>query len=91
MPIDPESPLVLVPYARLQMDRITGNAILLYPEGALELDETAEAILRHLDGSHTLAEIAGRLASAYEGDAETIRRDVEALIAQLDARGLIVG
>jgi pyrroloquinoline quinone biosynthesis protein D len=35
---------------RLQTDSKTGNSVLLFPEGVLELNETAQEILNRCDG-----------------------------------------
>ena len=52
---------------RLQIDSTTGKNVLLYPEGIVELNETAHEILSRCDG-RTLGEIIGELAEEYEAD-----------------------
>ena len=46
---------------RLQTDSKTGNSVLLFPEGVLELNETAQEIVTRCDG-RTVAEIVQALA-----------------------------
>ena len=48
---------------RLQTDSKTGNSVLLFPEGVLELNETAQEILNRCDG-RTVNEIIQALALA---------------------------
>ena len=50
---------------RLQIDSTTGKNVLLYPEGIVELNETAHEILSRCDG-RTLREIVCELAEEYE-------------------------
>ena len=52
---------------RLQSDSTTGKNVLLYPEGIVELNETAHEILSRCDG-RTLGEIICELAEEYEAD-----------------------
>ncbi len=61
---------------RLRDDPITGEPVLLYPEGVLELDETTHDIVRHCSGTATLESIVLALADDYEIDAETLQNDV---------------
>ena len=61
---------------RLRDDPITGEPILLYPEGVLELDETTHDIVRRCSGDATLESIVLALADDYEIDAETLQNDV---------------
>ena len=72
---------------KLVHDPVRDRAALLYPEGVLLLNDTAAAVLAHCDGRRDVPEVAAALAEEYEGvDAE----DVLALLADLDARRLIV-
>jgi pyrroloquinoline quinone biosynthesis protein D len=77
----------LASHVRRQIDRVTGAALLLYPEGAVELSETADAIVQLCDGSRTVEEIAAALAAEYDG---VLRPDVDACIDALAQRGLLV-
>ena len=74
--------------ARLQIDSTTGKNVLLYPEGIVELNETAHGILSRCDG-RTLREIVCELAEEYEADSEALAADVRGTLADLQHRKLI--
>jgi pyrroloquinoline quinone biosynthesis protein D len=73
---------------RLQIDSATGKNVLLYPEGIVELNETAHEILSRCDG-RTLGEIVQALAEEYEADRVAIAADVHEALADLQRRKLI--
>lgn len=73
---------------RLQTDSKTGNCVLLFPEGVLELNETARDILTRCDG-RTVTEIIQGLAEEYEVDADALAADVRETLADLQKRKLI--
>jgi pyrroloquinoline quinone biosynthesis protein D len=73
---------------RLQTDPKTGNSVLLFPEGVLELNETAQEILIRCDG-RTVSEIIQALAEAYNVDLEMLAADVRETLADLQQRKLI--
>jgi pyrroloquinoline quinone biosynthesis protein D len=78
----------LAPGVRLQTDSTTGNSVLLFPEGVVELNETAQDILSRCDG-RTLMEIVQALAEEYDMDSETLGADVREILADLQRRKLI--
>jgi pyrroloquinoline quinone biosynthesis protein D len=78
----------LVRGARLQTDSKTGNGVLLFPEGVLELNETAQGILTHCSG-RTVSEIIQALAEEYEVDPQMLAADVQETLADLQRRKLI--
>ena len=73
---------------RLQIDSATGKSVLLYPEGVVELNETAHEILSRCDG-RTLKEIVRELAEEYEADSNALAADVRETLADLQRRKLI--
>jgi pyrroloquinoline quinone biosynthesis protein D len=73
---------------RLQTDSKTGNSVLLYPEGILELNETAQEILARCNG-RTVSEIVQALAEEYDADPEMLATDVRETLADLQRRKLI--
>jgi pyrroloquinoline quinone biosynthesis protein D len=73
---------------RLQTDSKTGNGVLLFPEGVLELNETAQEILTRCDG-RTVSEIIHALADEYKVNLETLAADVRETLADLQRRKLI--
>ena len=78
----------LVNGARLQIDCTTGRAVLMFPEGILELNETAQEILTRCDG-RTIADIVRELTNEYELDAESLATDVRATLCDLQDRRLV--
>jgi len=73
---------------RLQTDTATGKGVLLFPEGVLELNETAEEILTRCGGP-TVNEIIQALAREYDVAPETLTADVHETLADLRERKLI--
>jgi pyrroloquinoline quinone biosynthesis protein D len=73
---------------RLQIDSVTGKSVLLYPEGIVELNETAREILSRCDG-RPVAEIVQRLADEYDADAEAVAADVREILTDLHQHNLI--
>ena len=73
---------------RLQIDSATGKSVLLFPEGIVELNETAQEILARCDG-RSLSDIAFGLAEEYEADLATLAVDVREILADLQCRKLV--
>jgi pyrroloquinoline quinone biosynthesis protein D len=73
---------------RLQRDSSAGKSVLLYPEGIVELNETAHEILSRCDG-RTLGEIVQALAEEYETDAAALAADVREILMALQHRKLV--
>jgi pyrroloquinoline quinone biosynthesis protein D len=73
---------------RLQIDCATGKSVLLFPEGIVELNETAQDILARCDG-RPLSDIAHGLAEEYEVDLATLAVDVREILADLQRRKLV--
>ena len=78
----------LAPGVRLQIDRATGKGVLLFPEGILELNETAHEILTRCDG-RTLSELVHALADEYDVDLSALAADVRETLADLQRRKLV--
>ncbi|HET6346998.1 MAG TPA: pyrroloquinoline quinone biosynthesis peptide chaperone PqqD [Myxococcota bacterium] len=79
----------LAPHARLHWDRFDERHMLLLPEAALVLDETATTILQLCDGVRTLDAVVTDLCRAYEAPREEIEADMLAFLGQLEGRGLL--
>jgi pyrroloquinoline quinone biosynthesis protein D len=73
---------------RLQRDPATGNGVLLYPEGIVELNATAHEIVSRCDG-RTFGEIVRTLAEKYDADSAALAVDVREMLADLQQRKLI--
>ena len=93
--IAPNQPLTDASYpkiarkARLQIDRVSGKPILLYPEGLLQLNATGAAILALCDGRHSTREIVEELAGRYHTTPEALRSDVEEYLQTLYGHALL--
>lgn len=79
----------LAPHVRRQFDRISGLPMLLHPEGAVELSETADSIVQLCDGKRTVEDIVAALAAEFDAPPEVLRGDIETLLADLEMRGLL--
>jgi pyrroloquinoline quinone biosynthesis protein D len=77
----------LVDGARLQYDDVRGEHVLLIPEGAVRLNETAAQVLELCDG-RTLDEIAAVLSERYQGT--DVTDDVRELVDTMGERGLVI-
>jgi len=73
---------------RLEIDGTTGKGVLLFPEGILELNETAQEIVTRCDG-RPLNEIVLGLAREYDVDLDILAADVRETLADLQRRKLV--
>jgi pyrroloquinoline quinone biosynthesis protein D len=73
---------------RLHHDRVREQHVLLFPEGALVLNETAVEVLELCDGERSLDDVAAVLSERYEG--ADVRDDVSELLDGIGERGLVV-
>jgi pyrroloquinoline quinone biosynthesis protein D len=73
-------------FARIDFDPVRQRTVLLYPEGAVLLNETAAEILALCDGVRTVDEIAGTLGARYQTD---VRGDVVECLSRLADRELV--
>ncbi|MAC81407.1 MAG: pyrroloquinoline quinone biosynthesis peptide chaperone PqqD [Rhodobacteraceae bacterium] len=74
---------------RRHHDGVRGQEVLLGPERALMLDQTAVAILAAVDGARSLADIAGHLSATYNAPRDVIEPDVIAFLDGLADQMLI--
>jgi len=81
---------VLAAHARLKIDPVSGDPILLFPEGVLILNSTAQEILALCDGRATGHEILTALSAQFEVDEPTLRSDVVQCLTDLLQRNLIL-
>jgi pyrroloquinoline quinone biosynthesis protein D len=78
----------LVDGARLQYDDVREEHLLLIPEGAVRLNETAAQVLELCDGRRSLDDIAATLSARYD-DAD-VSDDVRELLEAMGQRGLVL-
>ena len=80
----------LSPKARLRWDNVEKRHMLVFPEAALLLNETAAAILKLCDGERTVEQVIDTLAQQFVGaDRKMIADEVTELLARLRTRGLL--
>ena len=66
------------------------EAVLLVPEGTLNLRGPARDILAHLDGKQNIAAIVDQLLKLYSGiESSTMQRDVLSLLERMEQRGVV--
>jgi pyrroloquinoline quinone biosynthesis protein D len=86
LPLTGESVPRLWRLARLDYDPVRQARVLLYPEGAVLLNETGAAVLELVDGKRTVAEIAAILGERYQAD---VIADVTEYLAGLVEKELV--
>jgi coenzyme PQQ biosynthesis protein PqqD len=86
MPLTEASRPALWKFARVEYDPVRERRVLLYPEGALLLSDTAGEILGLCNGQRTVADIADELGEKYRAD---VRGDVLEYLGQLAERELV--
>jgi pyrroloquinoline quinone biosynthesis protein D len=72
--------------ARLDYDRVRQRPVLLYPEGAVLLNDTGFAILELCNGSRTVGEIVTILTERYHAD---VGADVTEYLDRMADRELV--
>ena len=86
MAISPDAVPRLWRLARLDYDPARQRPVLLYPEGAVLLNDTGRAILELVNGTRTVAQIAAELSERYQTD---VTADVTDYLSHLVKRELI--
>jgi coenzyme PQQ biosynthesis protein PqqD len=86
MMLAPSSVPSLWRLARLDFDPVRQQAVLLYPEGAVLLNDTGAAILKLCDGQRSITAISSILTEQYHCD---VLADVTEYLSQLAERDLI--
>ena len=72
--------------ARVDYDPVRDKPVLLYPEGAVVLNDTGAAVLRLVDGHRSVGEIAAELGARYQHD---VTADVAEYLDTLVKRELV--
>jgi pyrroloquinoline quinone biosynthesis protein D len=78
----------LVDGARLRYDDVREEHLLLVPEGAVRLNETAAHVLELCDGRRSVEEIAAALGRRYAG--ADVTGDVRELLGGMGEQGLVI-
>ena len=72
---------------RAATDPLSGETVLLFPEGVLVMNETAAAVVRQCDGKHSVADVVQSVGEVYDGVAV---EDVMSLLRDLIGQSLLV-
>ena len=84
--LTPDSTPKLWRMARLQFDPVRQRQVLLYPEGAVLLNDTGAAILELCNGSNTVTQIVTILTERYQAD---VSGDVTEYLSLMAERELV--
>ncbi len=79
----------LSPGHKFRMDQVRGAWVLLGPERMFVPDEHAVEVLKLIDGQRDVSAIVDDLAARFNAPPEAIRSDVDAMLADLSARGAV--
>ncbi|MDI5934900.1 pyrroloquinoline quinone biosynthesis peptide chaperone PqqD [Halomonas sp. M4R5S39] len=80
----------LRPGWRLQWEQAQGRHVLLYPEGMVQLNDSAGAILGELDGKRDVDAVIATLQARYpEAPAAAIAEDVHDFLVDAEQQGWI--
>ncbi|MGH3865027.1 MAG: pyrroloquinoline quinone biosynthesis peptide chaperone PqqD [Pseudonocardiaceae bacterium] len=71
---------------RTGTDPLSGETVLLFPEGVLILNETAAAVIRQCDGCHSVAEVVQAVGEVYD---DVALDDVMSLLRDLITQNLL--
>jgi coenzyme PQQ biosynthesis protein PqqD len=72
---------------RAGIDPLSGDKVLLFPEGVLFLNETAAAVIQECDGSRSVTEVVQAIGEVYDNVA---LEDVITLLQELITQHLLV-
>ncbi|HZC34805.1 MAG TPA: pyrroloquinoline quinone biosynthesis peptide chaperone PqqD [Chthoniobacterales bacterium] len=75
--------------ARLQIDAVSGNPVLLHQEAILVLNQSGYEILQLCDGTRTLSDIIRDLGNEYPVAQSILSREVPRYIEVICQKGLI--
>jgi coenzyme PQQ biosynthesis protein PqqD len=84
-----ESRAALARGVRLRADPLTGEPLLLFPEGILPLDAATHDILTRCDGGLTVRQIVLALSEEYEAEPDVLRADVAECLTLLRQEMLV--
>jgi pyrroloquinoline quinone biosynthesis protein D len=86
MPLSANTTPRLWRLARLEYDTVRQRHVLLYPEGAVLLNDTGAAILELCNGTRTVDQIVAILSERYHAD---VSADVNEYLSQMADRELV--
>jgi pyrroloquinoline quinone biosynthesis protein D len=74
---------------RMRFDAVRNAHLLLAPERVFNLDATAAAVLRLVDGRRSIGAIADELAMQFDADRTVIEADVIDMLADLVGKRVV--
>jgi pyrroloquinoline quinone biosynthesis protein D len=74
---------------RLHFDKVRQAHVLLAPERAFNIGDTAVMVLKLVDGSRTIASIAAALAAQFDADPAVIERDIIVMLDELRGKRVV--
>jgi pyrroloquinoline quinone biosynthesis protein D len=74
---------------RLRFDEVRKAHVLLAPERAFDLDETAATVLNLVDGQRSISAIVDELAARFDADRGMIEADVIEMLADLVGKRVV--
>ncbi len=74
---------------KFRFDEVRAAWVLLGPERLFMPDEHAVEVLKLIDGTRTVDDIVADLAARFNAPPEAIQADVQAMLADLSARGAV--
>ncbi len=88
-PLSPDDVPRLPRGVRMRFDPVRKAHVLLAPERAFDLDETAAMILELVDGQRSIRDIVGELAAKFDAEPATIEADVIEMLADLVGKRIV--
>ncbi|MBO1075557.1 pyrroloquinoline quinone biosynthesis peptide chaperone PqqD [Roseomonas marmotae] len=88
--LEPQSRLRLGRGSRLRHDTARDRWVVLAPERMFVPDQTALEVLRLLDGTRSVTQIAEELAARYAAPQAVIEADILPLLQELSDKGVVV-
>ena len=88
-PLGPDDVPRLPRGVRMRFDPVRKAHVLLAPERAFDLDETAAMILELVDGQRSIRDIVGELAAKFDAEPPTIEADVIEMLADLVGKRIV--
>ena len=74
---------------RMRFDEVRKSHVLLAPERAFDLDETAAAVLSLVDGARSVDAIVVELAAKFDADRALIEADVIEMLSDLAGKRVL--
>ena len=74
---------------RMRFDAVRKAHVLLAPERAFDLDETAATVLELVDGRRSIEQIVDELAARFDADRAVIEADVLEMLTELVGKRIV--